>query len=272
MPLATADDFMQELEGSAAVQPRSSLVVLFSSEAQENGEKSRKAGRKVFDDVEVIEIRNPGELDVIRRAATDRDRQSFPRQYLAFKRSQTQETVSGFPLAQWAQIKKSQVEEARFFGIHTIEQLAAVADSSLQRLGPGWTPLRQLARDWEKAAAGGAVTSQLRAELDAAKAQIATMQDMLTKQAAALRQDPATSTGAAVQYVPAQDEKIAKLESIVGRLMNQMTSAPPRTLEESDGRTGALMDVAAIQREPPKKVDGRSKAARAAKAARDQVT
>ena len=239
--LASIDE-MTELAGLAENQKRSSLIVVFSMEAQENEQKSKKAGRPVFDDVEVVEIRIPGDKDVIRKIADERDRQEYPKQYLAFRKSQTQETVSGFPLSQWAQMKKSQVEEARFFGIHTIEQLASVSDTNLQRLGPGWTPLRQLARDWDKAAQDGAATVKLRTDLEAMTARVKTLETMLQKQAVELHRE-----GAPGVEVPA-DDRVARLEAMVERMAQGQAQPAPAV-------------------EAPKKVDGRSKEARAARAA-----
>ena len=51
------------------------------------------------------------------------------------------------------------------YNIHTVEQLAAVADNVLHNLGTGAMELRQKAIDWLKAATNAATVTQLTAEL-----------------------------------------------------------------------------------------------------------
>ena len=243
-----ADQELMELAGLAETQERSSLVIKFSVEPQENEQASRKAGRPIFDDVEVIEIRVPGDPDIRRSNVTPDHKRLYPKQYLAFKKGNAQEAVSGTPLSVWPPMKRSQVEEARHFGVHTVQQLAQISDGNLQHLGPGWISLRQLARDWEKQANDGAALGQLRAALDEATARIKTMEDMLQKQALELHRDPK----APFEASPPADDRVARLEALVASLAAQQV---PRSEVEPVPVNGA------------KKPDGRSKEARAAKAA-----
>jgi hypothetical protein len=174
--------------------PDDNLSVRFSIEALENPAKSKEAGRPIFDETEIIEIRIPGDADVRKRAVNEGDRTRFARQYDAWKRNQNQETVSGTPLAAWPMMKRSQVEEAKFFGVHTVEQLANIADVNLQRLGPGWPSLRQQAVDWLKKAEDGALLGKLRAELEERDRRIDALEDMLKRQAAELHRNPTNLT------------------------------------------------------------------------------
>ena len=260
MALQTADEYMQEISALAELQKPSSLIVRFSIEAQEDEAASAKAGRPIFNDVEVLEVRVPGDIDVLRRNATENDRREYAKQYLAFQKSQSQETVSGTPLSVWAPMKRSQVEEARHFGIFTVQQLAQVPDNHMQRLGPGWITLRQTARDWEKAANDGAAVVSLRQELENATARIKTMEEMLKKQALELHRDPKD----VLAPVPApQDDKIARLEAMLMQVIAQKAPTMPE-------KAPAAVQEAAKPPPPPNgatKIDGRSKAARAAKAA-----
>jgi hypothetical protein len=91
-------------------------------------------------------------------------------------------------------MKRSQVEEAKFFGVHTVEQLANIADVNLQRLGPGWPSLRQQAVDWLKKAEDGALLGKLRAELEERDRRIDALEDMLKRQAAELHRNPTNLT------------------------------------------------------------------------------
>lgn len=218
-----ADADMMELAGLAAMQQPEKLAVRFVVEPQENEAKSKVAGRPIFDDVEMVEIRIPGDVDVRRNPVTEETKRRFPKQYLAFHAGQSQETASGTPLAAWALLKRSQVEEARFFGVHTVEQLSEMADANMARLGPGWIDLRQKARDWLEAAQDGAKLNELRTELEAAKQRIATMEDMLNRQAASLREAGVTTPIA--QAAPAIDVE-ALVAKAVGEALKKMAPAP----------------------------------------------
>jgi hypothetical protein len=222
-----ADQDMMDLAGFAAEQKAERLSVKFTVEPQENPEKSKKAGRPIFDDVEMCEIRIPGDADVRRQPVTTELKQRFARQYLAFKSGQSQETASGTPLAAWALLKRSQVEEARYFGVHTVEQLSEVPDSNMNTLGPGWIDLRQKARDWLEAAADGAKLNELRSELLTATQRISTLEEMLTRQAAALQQAGVTpQTAPTAPPVDVQALVASAVQEAMARVQVPVVEAP----------------------------------------------
>jgi len=223
--LARLDEGLEELMEAADRQPRSSLVIRFSTEAMENPEKSKEKGRPIYDDVEMISIRVPGDPDIRCRPVRPEDKQQYARQYLAWRRNQDQESSTGTPLAQWAPVKRSQVEEAKFLGVHTVEQLADVADVHLQKLGPGWIALRQKARDWLVSAKDGAALARMREELEEARHRISTMEKMLAKQAEELQSKP-LEAASNVTIAPAKDPEVTELKAMVLQLMAQKSAAP----------------------------------------------
>ena len=232
--LAQLDEGMQELMAAAEKQTPSRMNVSFSLDAMENPEKSKEKGRPVFDDVEIISIRAPGAIDIIRRPVRPEDKKVYAKEYVGWKTNQSQEVASGTPLSQWPPLKKSQELEARTVGILTVEQLSEVADVHLQRLGPGWLALRQKARDWLLAAKDGATLAKLRDELDEAQHRIATMEQMLAKQAAELQGKDATTT---VNVAPVKDPEVAELKAMVTQLMMQKTiTAEPPKVRRKPGR------------------------------------
>lgn len=226
--LKRLDEEMEELAEAAERQPKSSLVISFAMDAIENPEKTKDKGRPIFDDVEMISIRIPGDPDMRRRPVRPEDRQQYAKQYLAWKRNQAQESASGTPLAEWPPIKRSQAEEAKFLGIHTIEQLADVADVHLQRLGPGWLALRQKARDWLKEAQGGAELGKLRTELEDANHRIKVMEEMLAKQAAEIQ-----GKVEATPHVVAPSSEVAELRAMVEKMI--ATKAEPLKVRRKPG-------------------------------------
>lgn len=155
------------------------VFVQFYTDAVELKSESEKHGRPIFQDMAHIRKLIPGDAStVIERVAKDFDKQQFPREYEAFTRQQVT-GLTGTPLEQWPQITRAQVKEAKYFEVHTVEQLSELSDMSCQKLGMGYTELRNKAKAYLNAAAGTAqATAQdaenqrLRDEMDALKAQI----------------------------------------------------------------------------------------------------
>lgn len=238
--------FMDASGLSRQRSPDDNLSVRFSIEALENPAKTKEAGRPIFDETEMIEIRIPGDPDIRKRPVNEGDKVRFARHYDAWKRNQNQETVSGTPLSAWPLIKRSQVEEAKFFGVHTVEQLANIADVNLQRLGPGWPTLRQQSIDWLKKAEDGALLGKLRSELEERDRRINALEDMLKRQAAELHR-PVNQPGPA----PVSPDVEALKMQVATLLARAAEPLPPPPVEP-----------------PPKKKRGRpSKAEMAAREA-----
>ena len=190
-------ELMHRLHALAERQDHEQLDVRFLSDLVQNDAKSQAAQRPIFDEVEICEIRIPGDKDVRRVVVTDRERERFPKQYLAFKQNSDQATVSGTPLSELPWLSAANREEARYFGLRTVEQLAEMGDVYLQKLGPGWVTQRQKARDYLLKAKDSALLARLRDELAERDRKIATLEDMLNKQAAELRRPTTEGVAAA---------------------------------------------------------------------------
>jgi hypothetical protein len=205
------DAGLEELAAAAMGQPqRESLAVRFFIEPMVNEQKSREAGRDIFEDTEMVEIRVPGDRDVIRRPASTEDKKRFASQYVAFRKSESQEAAEGFPLKEWASISRSQALELAQFGIRTVEHLAGAPDAHLQQIGP-LMALRQKARDWLAAAKDNAVLSKLRAENDDLKNRLAALENMLQTQSKDI--EAARSNGGTLPAVAPPDPRFAALEA-----------------------------------------------------------
>lgn len=177
------------------------LSVVFYSEAIEDPEKSRDAGRPIFRDVPFVRIFVPGDATNIFTTEAwvdERDPNShsrrFPEQWAAYQRGQASEAVEGTPLEKLPGIVKSQVMELRHFHVHTVEQLARLADGHVQKM-MGAMELRQRARDWLAAAEGAEPLAAARAEIAKRDAE-----------AAALREQMADMQAQVSQLVAAQAE------------------------------------------------------------------
>lgn len=139
--------------------------VVFFVQSQINPSKSDAAGREIHDEIEMWELRFPGNnLHVPTGRVTDVERARWPQQYEAFKKSGNfAEGHSGTPLEQWPFVGRAMIAELRYLNILSVEHLAAVDDNGISRMGPGGRKLVECARAWLQDAADGATTMQLAA-------------------------------------------------------------------------------------------------------------
>lgn len=214
---------MMEAAGMAPQpqQQRDTLAVRFFLKPQKNEKKSRDAGRPIYEDTEQVEIRIPGDRDVLVRPATAEDKARWDRQYEAFKKNQDQTTASGMPLGEWPLITGALREELGYFGIKTVEQLAGVPDVQLQRIGP-LMALRQKARDWVARSKDDAVLVKLRDENDQLSARVSALEKMLETASAQLHGAPVTPT--APSGATSMTEVVA---AVMAAMKAQEQAAPP---------------------------------------------
>ena len=137
------------------------LLVRFFKHPMENQAKSKEAGRPIFEDADYIEIMQPGNKDsIIRRPATERDKNRFAEHYRKYQVRVDDEHIEGTLLSEWPGISRAQVEELSYMNIKTVEQLASVSDSNAQGI-LGINALRTRAADYLEAAKEAATTEAL---------------------------------------------------------------------------------------------------------------
>jgi hypothetical protein len=143
-----------------------SLYVKFFVAPVHNKVKSLEEGRPIFEDREMIMIAVPGDKsNIIEREVRDQDKQRFARQYRAWKEQHQAEFIEGTPLDRWAQISPSQVEELKHFHVRTVEQLAAMPDSTSQKF-MGIQALKAKANQYLELSQEEAPVAKLQAELE----------------------------------------------------------------------------------------------------------
>lgn len=166
----------------------------FYIEPRENKAKSEAEGRPIFDDVEMIEIRVPGDkLTVFHDRVYRSDgrtengaipggprsyKERFPRQYEAFKANQRQ-AQTGTPLEHYPPLKASRVAELKAANIYSCEDYANIPDSALSKLGMNARKEREEVRAWLARAQEGALESKMRSENDALKEQMRAMEERM---------------------------------------------------------------------------------------------
>jgi len=158
----------------------------FYMHAKQDQARTKEEARPIFVDTPYVMIMVPGDKDnIVRRPVRLSDQQRFPKQWDAFERGQEQ-AQEGTPLEQWPLLKRSQVEEMKFFGVHTIEALAQMPDSHGQNF-MGINKLKQLAKDHMKSAKSDAPMIALRDENEELKARLDQQQEQINELLAAAK-------------------------------------------------------------------------------------
>ena len=174
--------------------PDEALVALFKNHASPNNAKSIEAGRPIFDDIEVVEIRSPGSKDFKVFPATAFSHwetdphtgeqtkvtyaERFRHQYQQF-RAKTAQTKSGTPLDYAPFMSEGKRAEMRAQNIYTVEALAAIDGAELKNLGTGGRELKNAAMEYMAETKSTAPNLQLQNELEQLRARNAILEEDL---------------------------------------------------------------------------------------------
>lgn len=159
----------------------------FYVNAVQNNAETEKQGRPIFDDKLYIRIRTPGDRkNEVDREAKDADKMRFAFQWAQYQQGATA-AASGTPLEEWPLMTPATVKTLKYFGIASVDQMAAVTDGNLQNLGPGMRSVRDAAIAYLERAGEGAGTRALAAENAELRERLAAMEANLTSLTAAVR-------------------------------------------------------------------------------------
>lgn len=162
-------------------------VVRFFHHTIPNEEKSKKAGRPIYDEMECCELRfaankqtiavfpahevfkteknmTTGEVTPLTYAI------AYPEQYKKFKAGEAQD-MSGTPLSELPFLTQGKRLELKALNIHTAEALAALDGQPLKMLGMGGRELKTQAQAYLDKAAGNMDVSALAARIAALEAE-----------------------------------------------------------------------------------------------------
>jgi hypothetical protein len=171
--------------------PDDVLIVIFHDDAVPNPSKTAAAGRPMFDDREVCEIRTPGSRDIkffpahaqadwvtdpltgeqTRRTYAEK----FSRQYLQFK-AKVAQTRTGTPLALASFLTAGKRLELQALSIYTVEALAHIDGQELKNLGFGGRELKLKAEQYIEDAKGGVEARQALQKVEALEAKLQALQ------------------------------------------------------------------------------------------------
>lgn len=157
----------------------SKLNVVFYNSFVKDEAKSEAEGRFVAQDVPFTKIFMPGDrTNIIDRPTRDSDKFRFAAQWARFKNAQEQR-ADGTPLAEWPLVTRGQVEELKYLGFTTVEQVAGANDNIPYM---GLQNLKQKATLFIEVAKGNtAPTEKLIKEHEELKANFKVMQESMDK-------------------------------------------------------------------------------------------
>lgn len=151
------------------------LAIRFFRKAKQDSEETAKQGRPIFMEVDYIQIMVPGDrTSTVVRPVSQSDIARFEKQYDHWKKTQEEVMLEGTPLEAWGIMSLAQIEEYRYFGVRTIDQMAVLRDDVCQKI-MGGTTLKQKAAKFMQLAKDEAPMRKVQAELDKRDTQIATL-------------------------------------------------------------------------------------------------
>ncbi|MGD9650340.1 MAG: hypothetical protein AB7G80_05010 [Dongiaceae bacterium] len=178
--LAVGYDVVRDL---VPVAPSASnfLAPMFYNRAVEDKAASEKEGRPIFREVAFVQIHIPGDKNtVIDRKVRDEDKARWAPLWQAFT-AKIETPLEGTPLEQWPALSVSQVAEMKALHITTVEQLAALSELGLQRLGLGAREWQNKAKHFLAFAKDSANAEKLQNEKEVLQKQLQEMQAQLTE-------------------------------------------------------------------------------------------
>lgn len=169
-----------------------SIFPIFQTQAIQHNGKSEEAGRPIFEDREFVEIHIAGDnKSVVVKKVDDAIIGRWPEQYKAFK-ADKEAPLDGTPINEWPAITVSKAAELRAINIKTVESLAELKDTGIQRIGMGGRELVKKAQAFLKASKSTAAAQKFAAEnvklhdeIDMLKAQIKELADKMDNTKAA---------------------------------------------------------------------------------------
>jgi len=178
-----ADSSMMALAQNAAQGQRFAddrVFAQFYMHPRKDEAASLKEGRDIYEEIPYVKIIVPGDKDnIVQRPMREQDKMRFPRQWEAFERNEEAPMV-GTPLSEWAFVNRSQVEELKYFGIRTVEDLANAPDSQIQKF-MGINALKEKAKAFLEDSKLQAPIDKLTQENETLKAQLQDMQAQIAE-------------------------------------------------------------------------------------------
>lgn len=147
-------------DGTAIFGNDAQLMVKFFIHPELSVYQSKERGVPVYNDVEMIEVFQPGEKESVKQLVTDFHRYRFPKQYEDFKKG-VEQIGSGTPLDLLFPSEPGMILTLKSFNIFSIQQLSALNDHAITTLPMGGRQLVERAKTYLSTAKTGADLHQM---------------------------------------------------------------------------------------------------------------
>lgn len=151
------------------------LFVQFYQHYVKDDDASAEKGRPIYKDATFVKIITPGNRDnIVDRPTTDFDKMRFRERFMRFQKGE-EAIGDGTRLDEWPLISRSMVEEMRYLGFYTVEQVAEANEAALHKVA-GLTELSRRARNWLAATKDTEAAAKLLKESGEKDARIAALE------------------------------------------------------------------------------------------------
>lgn len=149
------------------------LAVKFYKKAVKNNFKSRKEGKNVFDELEFISIRIPGDnTSVVHREVTEQDKKRFSVIWENYLKKED-DLQNGIPLEMLPSLSEAQIENLKSYRVYTIEQLAGLQESFMGKI----LGSRDMIKSAKKFLEGDSYAERLEKELQELKRKLSAIEE-----------------------------------------------------------------------------------------------
>ena len=154
------------------------VVARFYKGSIQNNFKTQEEGRPIFEDRDMLEILIPGNQKLtavheVKPYLIER----FPQQWAAYQANNTDNHITGTPLAQWARITPAMKDQLAALGFLSVENVAQASDQSIASIGMavGVSPhvFREHAKNYLRLAADESTLSKESEKVDALQKMVA---------------------------------------------------------------------------------------------------
>lgn len=172
------------------------LMVRFFKELIIDEQASKDAGYKKFREAVFVQIVVPGDRrHIVVREAREDDINRFRDKYDRFMANE-QVQIDGYPLSQWPQVARAQVEELKYLNFHTVEHLANASEQAMAKY-PGLRELSRRACVFITAQKENAPVEKLQSQIDEMAAVNKQLQEQLRSLLETAGRDPKMAVAAA---------------------------------------------------------------------------
>lgn len=165
------------------------VTPVFYIEPVPDEKATEEAGAVRMREQEMIRIHVAGDmLNVHASPVLPEHKERFAAQYEAWKTKRTARHIDGTPLKNWPMIPALRIAEFEAMGIFSVENLADVSDTNIQKLADGrvW---RQKAKAWLESAKDNGAASKYAAEVERQSVTIEDLKRQVAELAAMVGKD-----------------------------------------------------------------------------------